>query len=81
MSTATEMRDLYLAAEAAVLKGQSFRLGERQVTRADLAQIITGRKDWERRVSAEASAAAGNAGYAIADFSGRCDGHSFRVAD
>jgi len=81
MSTATEMLGLYLAAEAAVLKGQSFRLGERQVTRADLAQIISGRKEWERRVAAEADAAAGGtAGVAIADFSGLGCVASFRRA-
>lgn len=81
MSTATEMRDLYLAAEAAVLKGQSFRLGERQVTRADLAQIVEGRKEWERRVAGETAAARGRSGYAVADFSGRGCGGSFRVAE
>lgn len=71
MSTATEMRDLYIAAEAAVLKGQSVRFGERMLTRADLAEIIAGRREWERRAAAEAtSAAGGTAGVAIADFSG-----------
>lgn len=80
MSTATEMRDLYLAAEAAVLTGQRFRLGDRDVTRADLAQIIAGRKEWERRVADEAASARGSSGYAVADFSGVCHGHPFRVA-
>ena len=79
MSTATEMRDLYIAAEAAVLKGQSFRLGERQVTRADLAQLIEGRKEWERRANAESASAAGSTpGIAISDFSGRGCTASFR---
>lgn len=81
MSTATEMRDLYLAAEAAVLKGQSFRLGERQVTRADLAQIIAGRKEWERRVAGETAVARGRSRYAVADFSDHHCGRSFRVAE
>ncbi len=81
MSTATEMLGLYLAAEAAVLKGQSFRLGERYLTRADLDQIIAGRREWERRVAAEAATAAGGtAGVAIADFSGRGCVASFRRA-
>lgn len=71
MSTATDMRDLYIAAEAAVLKGQTFRFGDRQLTRADLAQIIAGRKEWERRVANEsATANSGTPGVAIADFAG-----------
>lgn len=72
MSTATEMLALYIAAEKAVLKGQAFRMGERQLTRADLTKIVEGRKEWERRVAAETAAAAGTRdGYAVADFSGR----------
>lgn len=61
MSTATEMRDLYVAAETAVLKGQSYRMGERMLTLADLEQIRAGRREWEGRVALEA-AAAGNSG-------------------
>ena len=53
MSTATEMRDAYLAAELAVLAGQSYRLGERQLTLANLPEIQAGRAEWERRVAAE----------------------------
>lgn len=71
MSTATDMRDAYLAAERAVLKGQSVRLGERMVSRADLPEIIRGRKEWELRVLAETRAAAGQRGdVALADFRG-----------
>jgi hypothetical protein len=71
MSTATDLRDAYVAAELAVLKGQSFRMGERQLTRADLVEIRAGRREWEARVAAEAATAAGTAtGYALADFSG-----------
>ena len=51
MSQATEMRDAYVAAEVAVLKGQSFRFGERQLTRADLVEIRAGRREWEARVA------------------------------
>ena len=39
MSTTQERLDLYLAAERNVLAGQSVRLGERQLTFADLSEI------------------------------------------
>jgi hypothetical protein len=70
MSQATDMRDAYVAAELAVLKGQSFRFGERQLTRADLVEIRAGRKEWERRVLDEAAAVAGRRGlnYSVASF-------------
>lgn len=71
LSTATDMLAQYLAAEAALLKGQSFRFGERMVTRADLEQIQKGRREWEARVAAEQRAAAGHSsGVALADFGG-----------
>jgi len=71
MSQSTEMRDAYVAAELAVLQGQSFRFGERVLTRADLVEIRDGRREWEARVAAEATAAAGgNSGIALASF--RC---------
>jgi hypothetical protein len=74
MSTATTMRDLYIAAETAVLSGQSFEFNGRRLTRADLAEIRDGRREWEQRCQDEAAAAAGRRGplrYSVADFSGR----------
>ncbi len=70
MSTATEMRDMYVAAEAAVLKGQSYRFGERMLTLADLEQIRAGRREWEGRVAMEAAAASasGPLGVSFASF-------------
>lgn len=70
MSTATDMRDLYIAAETAVLKGQSYRMGERMLTLADLEQIRAGRREWEGRVAVEAaaSAASGPVGVSFASF-------------
>lgn len=59
MSTTTDMRDKYLAAELAILGGQSYRWGDRQLNRADLAQVQAGRREWERKALAEARAAAG----------------------
>lgn len=72
MSQATEMRDLYITAEKAVLKGQSYRFGERMLTRADLVEIRAGRREWEGRVAAEQAARAGvSGGVALASFRGR----------
>lgn len=72
MSQCTDMRDAYIAAEIAVLKGQSYRFGERQLTRADLLEIRAGRREWEARAAAEATAATGaSSGVALASF--RCD--------
>ena len=71
MSTATDMLDAYIAAERAVLKGLSYRMGDRQLTRANLPEIISGRQEWERRVASEQAATSGReAGYAVADFGG-----------
>ena len=39
----------YLAAESAVLAGQSYELNGRKVTRADLAAIQSGIAIWDRR--------------------------------
>lgn len=73
MSTATDMRDAYLAAETAVLLGKTVEIAGRRLTREDLAEIRAGRKEWERRAIDEARAASGNAGgfrYRSADFTG-----------
>lgn len=78
MSTITDMRDAYLAAELALLAGQSFRWGDgRQLTMANLPEIQKGRAEWERRADAEANVAVGGSAprYSVADFSGAgsCD--------
>lgn len=73
MSTATDMLARYLEAEAAVLKGLSFRMADGSVlTRANLPEIIDGRKEWERRVAQEQAAANGvDSRFSVADFVGR----------
>ena len=38
--------ELYLAAERAVLSGQSYKIGDREVRRADLAEIRAGISDY-----------------------------------
>ncbi len=42
----------YYEAEERILKGQSYRIGTRQVTRADLAAIRNGIKELEAEVAA-----------------------------
>lgn len=59
MTQATDMLDLYIKAEAAVLSGQEFTLGDRRLRRADLAEIRAGRAEWQARVNAEAARSAG----------------------
>lgn len=41
--------DLYLAAEAAVLTGQSYEIAGRKLTRANLGEIQAGIKLWNTR--------------------------------
>lgn len=53
MSTATDMLQKYLDAETAILSGQTVRFGERLLTRANLIEVQQGRREWERKVSAE----------------------------
>lgn len=67
MSTATDMRDAYIAAEQAILAGQVFTWGDRTLTRANLAEVRAGRAEWERKAAAESR---GGFGYSLADFSG-----------
>lgn len=71
VTTAETMLETYRRAELAVLKGQSYRLGDRQLTRADLAEIRAGRAEWERAVARERNG--GGVRYQLADFSQRRD--------
>lgn len=59
MTTSAEMLAKYTAAEAAILDGQIVRFGERQLTRANLAEVQQGRREWQQRVNAEARISAG----------------------
>ena len=73
MTTATDMLSRYIAAETVVLSGQRFRMGERELTRADLSEIRAGRREWEHKVAAEAAASStgrGDPRVALADFGG-----------
>jgi len=45
--TAQIMFDLYVEAEKAVLKNQSYTIGDKKLERADLKEIRDGRKFWK----------------------------------
>lgn len=52
--TAQEMRDLYIAAEAAVLSGKEYQDHRGRVfKREDLPEIRKGRQEWQQRVNAQ----------------------------
>ena len=71
MSFATDQVALLQTVYSKVLQGQSWRLGERQLTRADARWISDELDKWQRRANAETAASAGGtAGVTIADFSG-----------
>lgn len=50
---------LYLAAEAAVLSGQSYEIAGRRLTRANLEEVRAGVETWNQRVVNLATAAQG----------------------
>lgn len=62
--TAQTQLDAYLAAEAAVLSGQSYTIEGRELKRADLAAIQQGIEIWDMRVK-RLSARAGGRSAAI----------------
>lgn len=69
MSEATDMLAAYKAAELAVLNGQSYSIGGRSLTRANLSDIQAGRQYWQSRVNAESAASSGGSAlYSVADF-------------
>ncbi len=59
MTTSAEMLAKYTAAEAAILDGQIVQFGERKLTRANLAEVQQGRREWQQRANAEARISAG----------------------
>ena len=58
MSAAATMLAAYVAAETAVLAGQSYAMGGRTLSLANLAEIRAGRAEWEARLGAERARAA-----------------------
>ena len=61
LAQAQTLLDAYVAAEIAVLSGQSYEIAGRKLTRADLATIIKGRELMATKV-ADLSAASGVGG-------------------
>ena len=59
MSVATDRLALYLAAEVAVLQGQSYTIGDRTLTRADLRAIQAQIKELQKQVVSEQLATQG----------------------
>jgi len=74
MTTATDMLDKYLKAEAAILEGKEVRFGERTLRMEDLDMVQKGRLEWERRVAAESASTNGarptfgGIGFSVANF-------------
>jgi len=62
----------YLAAEASILKSQSFRMGDRELQRADLGEIRAEISRLQMLVNREQASAAGRGGrFSQADFGGQ----------
>lgn len=66
--TAAERLQLYLDAERAILAGQVVQMGDKRLTRADLAVVQAEIARLERRVQVEAmrSARIGGIGFSVA---------------
>jgi hypothetical protein len=50
LTTAQTQLNAYVAAEIAVLGGQLYKIGDRELRRADLAEIRAGIDYWDKRV-------------------------------
>ena len=48
LADATTMYTLYIEAEKSILKGQSYSIGDRALTRADLKQVAEQREYWKK---------------------------------
>ena len=51
VETCKEMINSYIKAEKSVLLGQSYKIGSRELTRADLTEIIKARQLWENNLA------------------------------
>ena len=60
--------DAYLAAETAVLTGQSYEIAGRKLSRADLDSIQTGIKTWNARVVTLSNQARGRSRTVVVGF-------------
>lgn len=66
MSVNSDRLQLYLNAESAILSGQQVRMGDRQLTMADLATVRAGIAELQRAVANETSGTGG--GFKAVDF-------------
>lgn len=57
LQTATDMYTMYIEAEKAVLAGQSYTIGDRTMTRANLIEVQKGRNYWKSELLKETTAA------------------------
>jgi hypothetical protein len=65
-----EVIDEYIKAERAVLKGKSYTIGARSLSRENLPDIREGRQEWEQKLATSTARSAGrNNHYSLADFS------------
>ena len=71
MSTTAARLQLYIDAEAKILRSQDVRMGDRQLKRADLAEVRQAIKDLTSQLSQENADASGQQGprFMVADFS------------
>lgn len=64
------MIDIYVNAEVAVLKGKSYTIGGRSLTRENLKEIREGRHEWEQKLSSNISRSRGRMpGVSLGNFS------------
>lgn len=68
MSTATDMLALYVAAETAIMGGQSYTINGHTFTHANLADVQKGRREWQLAVNKENAGVTGKTSFALADF-------------
>ncbi len=73
MSMASDLLQAYYAAELAILRRQSYTIGDHVLTFADLAEVRRERRELEKRVQSETTAALYSTGtgprYSLGDFS------------
>lgn len=59
LAEAQQMYASYLEAERTILQGQSYSIGDRTLTRADLSEVQKGRQFWAGQVCALSSGKTG----------------------
>lgn len=63
--------DIEDAIHAIMVTGQSYKIGTRSLTRADLAELRKMRIDLQNEIAAAEEASGGLAGFYVAEFDGR----------